>query len=142
MPGIYIKSTSHDLNVDPTFKPVKQKQRKLCPKQAKAVNDEVDKLLKIRLIREVQYPDRLANPVAVKKKNEKWRVCIDFTDRIVLLTPHVCHKIIFFNRILHLDRILLIFLVTFINFSCVSDSEFFYFLQGILHIIYHFLSLL
>ncbi|KAG7557017.1 Ribonuclease H domain [Arabidopsis suecica] len=29
---------------------------------------------------EVKYPDWLANPVVVKKKNGKWRVCVDFTD--------------------------------------------------------------
>ena len=46
MPGIDISITSHDLNGDPTFKPVNQKRRKLGPEQAKAVNDEVDKLLK------------------------------------------------------------------------------------------------
>jgi len=48
--------------------------------RAKAVHDEVDRLIKIGSIREVKYPDRLANPVVVKKKNGKWRVCIDFTD--------------------------------------------------------------
>ena len=80
MPEININITSHDLNVDPTFKPIKQKRRKLGPERAKAVHDEVDKLLKIGSIREFQYPDWLANPVVVKKKNGKWRVCIDFTD--------------------------------------------------------------
>ena len=44
------------------------------------MNDEVDQLLKIGLIREVKYPDWLANPIVVKKKNGKWRVCTDFTD--------------------------------------------------------------
>ena len=80
MPEIDISITSHYLNIDPTFKHVKQKRRKLGPERAKAVNDEVDKLLKIGSIREVQYPEWLANPVVVKKKNGKWRVCIDFTD--------------------------------------------------------------
>ena len=46
MPGIDISIISHDLNANPTFKPVKQKRRKLRPEQAKAVNDEGDKLLK------------------------------------------------------------------------------------------------
>ena len=32
------------------------------------------------MIRDVQYPDWLANVVVVKKKNGKWRVCIDFSD--------------------------------------------------------------
>ena len=80
MPGIDINVASHDLKVDLTFKPVKQKRRKLGLERAKAINDEVDKLLKIGTIREVQYPDWLANPVVVKKKNGKWRVCIDFSD--------------------------------------------------------------
>ena len=28
----------------------------------------------------MRYPEWLANPVVVKKKNKKWRVCVDFTD--------------------------------------------------------------
>ena len=80
MPGIDPHIICHELNVDPSFKPVKQKRRKLGAERAKAVNDEVDKLLKIGSIREVQYPDWLANTVVVKKKNGKDRVCIDFTD--------------------------------------------------------------
>ena len=31
-------------------------------------------------IREVYYPDWLANVVMVKKANGKWRMCVDFTD--------------------------------------------------------------
>ena len=80
MPGIDINITCHELNIDPTFKPVKQKRRKLGPERATAVNDEVEKLLKVGSITEVRYPDWLANPVVAKKKNEKWRVCVDFTD--------------------------------------------------------------
>ncbi|CAA7057629.1 unnamed protein product [Microthlaspi erraticum] len=57
MPGIDTRITSHELNVDPTFKPMKQKRRKLGPDRAKAVNDEVDRLLKVGSIREVKYPD-------------------------------------------------------------------------------------
>ena len=71
MPGIDPNIICHELNVDPSFKPVKQKGRKLGLERAKAVNDEVDKLLKIGSIREVQYPDWLANTVVVKKKNGK-----------------------------------------------------------------------
>ena len=28
----------------------------------------------------MRYPEWLANPVVVKKKNGKWRACVDFTD--------------------------------------------------------------
>ena len=40
----------------------------------------MDKLLKAGFIRKIMYPDWLANIVLVKKKNEKWRMCIDFTN--------------------------------------------------------------
>ena len=33
-----------------------------------------------KFIREVYYPDWLANVVMVKKTNGKWRICVDFTD--------------------------------------------------------------
>ncbi|KAJ9535060.1 hypothetical protein OSB04_un001867 [Centaurea solstitialis] len=65
---------SHNLNVDPSFKPIKQKRRKFVPERNKVINDEVDNLLKTGKIKE------LANVVFVQKKNGKWRVCIDFTD--------------------------------------------------------------
>ena len=44
-----------------------------------AINTEVDKLLKAYFIREVNYPDWLANVKLVKKANRNWRVCVDFT---------------------------------------------------------------
>ena len=37
-------------------------------------------MLEADFIREVYYPDWLANVVMVKKANGKWRMCIDFTD--------------------------------------------------------------
>uniref|UniRef100_A0A2N9IZX2 RNA-directed DNA polymerase n=1 Tax=Fagus sylvatica TaxID=28930 RepID=A0A2N9IZX2_FAGSY len=45
-----------------------------------AVMAEVDKLLTAGFIREVYYPEWLANVVMVKKPNGKWRMCVDFTD--------------------------------------------------------------
>ncbi|KAJ9547542.1 hypothetical protein OSB04_020085 [Centaurea solstitialis] len=80
MVGIDPNVISHKLNVDPTFKPIKQKRRKFAPERNKVINDEVDNLLKTGKIREVKYPEWLANVVVVQKKNGKWRVCIDFTD--------------------------------------------------------------
>ena len=37
-------------------------------------------MLMAGFIREVYYPNWLANVVLVKKANEKWRMCVDFTD--------------------------------------------------------------
>ena len=42
--------------------------------------DEMNKLLTTNFIREVFYPEWLANVIMVKKANEKWRMCVDFTD--------------------------------------------------------------
>ena len=42
--------------------------------------DEVNKLLATNFIREIHYPEWLANVVMVKKANGKWRMCVDFTD--------------------------------------------------------------
>ena len=68
------------MNVSPSFKLVKQKRRSFAPKRQKAINEEVGKLLQAGAIREVEYPEWLANVVLVKKANGKWRLCIDFTD--------------------------------------------------------------
>ena len=33
-----------------------------------------------KVIKEIFFPEWLANTVVAKKKNGKWRVCVDFTD--------------------------------------------------------------
>ena len=80
MGGIDPAIITHKLNTDPSFKPVKQKRRSFAPERQKAINEEVSKLLQAGAIREVEYPEWLANVVLVKKANGKWRLCIDFTD--------------------------------------------------------------
>ena len=45
-----------------------------------ALKQETKKFLKADFILEVYYPDWLSNVVIVKKKNEKWRMCVDFTN--------------------------------------------------------------
>jgi len=47
---------------------------------SRAISEEVDLLLQAGFIWEIFYPDWISNPVLVKKKNGKWRVCIDFTN--------------------------------------------------------------
>ena len=42
--------------------------------------EEVQKLTTAKFMREVYYPDWLANVVMVKKTNGKWRMCMDFID--------------------------------------------------------------
>ena len=80
MPGISPKIIQHKLKVDPERKPVQQKRRAFAPERDQAIAEEVTKLLTAGFIREVYYPDWLANVVLVKKANGKWRMCVDFTD--------------------------------------------------------------
>ena len=50
------------------------------------------KLKQVRAINEVFYPEWLAKTMVVKKKNGKWRVCVDFTDliRLAQKIPSLC----------------------------------------------------
>ena len=80
MPGIDPIVITHRLNVYPSFKPVRQKKWVFAPERNDAIKDEVQKLMGAGFIREVYYPDWLANVVMVKKANGKWRMCVDFTD--------------------------------------------------------------
>ena len=80
MPGIDPSVITHRLNVYPFSKPIRQKKRVFAPERDYAIKEEVQKLTVAKFIREVYYPDWLANIVMVKKANGKWRICVDFTD--------------------------------------------------------------
>ena len=41
---------------------------------------EIEKQLSTRFIKEVKYPDWLANMMVIPKKDGKWRVCVDYTN--------------------------------------------------------------
>ena len=70
----------HHLNVNPAIIPKKQPPRRLTKEHADVIRDEVAKLKRAGAIKEVFYPEWLANTVVVKKKSGKWRVYVDFTD--------------------------------------------------------------
>ena len=80
MPGIDPNVITHRLNVYPSSKPVRQKKRVFAPERDNDIKEEVQKLTTAQFIREVYYPDWLANVVMIKKANGKWRMCVDFTD--------------------------------------------------------------
>jgi hypothetical protein len=69
----------HKLDINPAFKPIKQKERRYTPERRETIRVEVNKLLEARFIRLVDYPSWLANPVLVEKPNGSWRMCIDYT---------------------------------------------------------------
>ena len=80
MPGIDPSVMVHKLNVSLSFPPIRQKKRVFAQERDKAIAEEVRKLLEAGFIREVYYPNWLANVVMVKKANGNWRMCVDFTD--------------------------------------------------------------
>ena len=80
VPKVNPKFIIHKLNVDPSFPPKKQKPRRSAKEHVEALRQEVGKLKEAGAIKEIFFPDWLANTVVVRKKNDKWRVCVDFTD--------------------------------------------------------------
>ena len=65
MTGIDPAVMVHRLQVDPEHPPVRQKCRKFAPQCNRIINEEIQKLIDIGSVREVQYPDWLANVVVV-----------------------------------------------------------------------------
>jgi hypothetical protein len=59
------------LEVSPTAKPRKQKLYKMLEEKIEVVKVEVQHLLDVGFIREVTYPQWLANIVMVRKKNDE-----------------------------------------------------------------------
>ena len=79
-PGVDPNFICHHLYVNQSVTPKKQPPLPSSKDHFDAVKDEVMKLKQAGFIKEVFYLEWLANTVVVKKKNEKWRVCVDFTD--------------------------------------------------------------
>jgi hypothetical protein len=77
--GVNRDVIEHSLNVDPSFRPRKQRLRNMSEDKAEGARNKVKRLLSAGVIREVKYPEWLANTVMVKKANDKWRMCNDFT---------------------------------------------------------------
>jgi hypothetical protein len=58
---------------------MQQRLRRFDEERRRAIGAELRKLLETGFIKEVFHPTLLANPVLVKKKNGKWRICVDYS---------------------------------------------------------------
>ena len=65
MLGIDPAVMTHRLGLYSDCVPVRQRKRKFAPERAKAIEVEVEKLMEANHIREVNYPEWLANVVLV-----------------------------------------------------------------------------
>jgi hypothetical protein len=90
MPRVPWELIEHSLDVSKTAKPIKQKLRRFAWDKKEAIRVEVNWLLVAGFIKEVYHPEWLANLVLVRKKNNEWRMCVDYTD----LNKH-CPKVPF-----------------------------------------------
>jgi hypothetical protein len=79
MPDISRDVAEHSLEIRADARPVKQPLRYFDEEKRRAIGKEVHKLMTIGFIKEVFHPEWLANPVLVKKKGGKWRMCVDYT---------------------------------------------------------------
>jgi hypothetical protein len=79
MPGILREVTEHSLDIQADSKPVRQRLRRFDEEKRRTIREEIHKLLATGFIKEVFHPEWLANPILVKKKNGKWRMCVDYT---------------------------------------------------------------
>ena len=70
----------HHLNVNLLIAPKKQPPRRPSKEHVETVRKKVARLKQAGAIKEVFYPEWLANTVVVKKKSGKWQVCVDFID--------------------------------------------------------------
>jgi len=65
MPGIDPSFLCHHLTMDAKVRPVRQKRRKFNEERCLIMKEETQKLLSVGHIREIQYPEWLANVVLV-----------------------------------------------------------------------------
>jgi hypothetical protein len=70
--GVSRDIIEHRLQVNPNVKPRKQKLQKLSEEKVEVLKAKVLRSLDAGLIKEVTYPQWLANVVMVQKKNGKW----------------------------------------------------------------------
>jgi hypothetical protein len=79
MPGIPRDVAEHSLDIRAGARPVKQPLRRFDEEKRRAIGEEIHKLMEAGFIKEVFHPEWLANPVFVRKKGGKWRMCVDYT---------------------------------------------------------------
>lgn len=88
--GINHTISEHSLSIDPTIHPKKQKLPKISDEKIEAAKVEVHRMLAAKFIEPIDYPTWFANVIMVKKKNVKWRMCIDFNSLNKALPKTTC----------------------------------------------------
>jgi len=74
------EEAEYSLDLNEKAQPIKQWLLHFTQDRKESIRVEVTQLLAAGFIREVTHPDWLVNPVLVKKKNDEWRMYVDYTD--------------------------------------------------------------
>jgi hypothetical protein len=79
MLGVPRELIEHELHLDPIAKPVKLRLHCFTQDKKDLIKREIARLLDSDFIKEVYQPDWFTNLVLVPKKNNNWRMCVDYT---------------------------------------------------------------
>ena len=71
-PGVDPNFICYHLNINPTVLPRKLPPRHLSKEHSDVVQEKVNKFKQVGAVKEVFYPECLANTMVVKKKSGKW----------------------------------------------------------------------
>jgi hypothetical protein len=80
MSRISRKVIEHKLGTDPSFKLIKQKERRYTLERHETIRQEVNRLLEVGFIMPIDYSSWLANLVLIEKSDGSKRMCIDYTN--------------------------------------------------------------
>jgi hypothetical protein len=80
MLGVPKELIEHSLSVHAQAVPKEQRLRRFAQDKREAIKRKIAKLLAAGFIKEIIHPEWVANPILVKKKNNEWRMCVDYTD--------------------------------------------------------------
>jgi hypothetical protein len=79
MSGIPREVAEQSLDIHANSRPVRQHLWRFDEEKRRVIREEIHKILAVRFIKELFHPEWLANPVLVKKKRRKCRMCVDYT---------------------------------------------------------------
>jgi hypothetical protein len=65
MPGVPRELAKHRIDINESSKPIKQRLRRFSLDKKEAIKKKITKLMAAGFIREILYPDYLANPILV-----------------------------------------------------------------------------
>lgn len=78
MKGIDPNTCMHHIYIQENFKLVRQPHRRMNP-NLREIKEELQKLLNVNSIYLISYSQWVSPLVIFPKKNEKWRVCVNYT---------------------------------------------------------------